>query len=283
METAKEELQSTNEELTTINEELQTRNAELAQSRDFSRSIVETVRNPLLVLDEEMRISTANQAFYEFFNSAPGSVEGKTLFYLESGQWDVPELRVVLSEVLPRNKNFQDFEFDRVFPNIGRKIMLLSGRRIDGVQMILLSINDITARRSAEQELRRSEAHLRQAQKMEAIGRLAGGVAHDFNNLLTGILGYSQLLLDETDSGDSKKESLDEIKKCAERAASLTQQLLAFGRRQLVQPKVLSLNAVVADLERILRRLIGENIELEMLWDESLGYVAPTQDKSVKS
>src|SRR5207249_3124775 len=105
---------------------------------------------------------------------ASGSLEGKTLFHLDGGQWDIPEFRVVLSEVLPRNKNFQDFELDRVFPNIGRKILLLSARRIDGLQMILLSIQDMTARRSAEQELRRSEAHLRQAQKMEAIGRLAG-------------------------------------------------------------------------------------------------------------
>jgi C4-dicarboxylate-specific signal transduction histidine kinase len=112
------------------------------------------------------------------------------------------------------------------------------------MQMILVSINDITDRKKAERALRDSEEHLRQAQKMEAIGRLAGGVAHDFNNLLMGILGYSELLLEDVGADDPRHEGLQEIKKCADRAASLTQQLLAFSRRQVLQPKMLSLNAV---------------------------------------
>jgi len=137
------------------------------------------------------------------------------------------------------------------------------------MEMILLSIEDITDRKNSEKALRRSEEHLRQAQKMEAIGRLAGGVAHDFNNLLTGILGYTELLLD----GDQQREELQEIKKAADRAAALTRQLLAFSRRQILQPKVLTLNSIVADLERMLRRLIGEQIELSIASDEPLGPV----------
>ena len=108
---------------------------------------------------------------------------------------------------------------------------------------------------------------------MEAIGVLAGGVAHDFNNLLMGILGYSELLLEDVGADDPRHEGLQEIKKCADRAASLTQQLLAFSRRQVLQPKMLSLNAVVLDLERMLRRLIGEHIELLLASDEALGTV----------
>jgi two-component system, cell cycle sensor histidine kinase and response regulator CckA len=97
---------------------------------------------------------------------------------------------------------------------------------------------------------------------MEAVGQLAGGIAHDFNNLLTGILGYSDLLLGRIGANDPARADAEEIKRAGERAASLTRQLLAFGRRQFLQPKVMDLNLVVADLERLLRRLIGEHIEL---------------------
>jgi PAS domain S-box-containing protein len=122
-------------------------------------------------------------------------------------------------------------------------------------------------------ERERLEAQLVQAQKMEAIGRLAGGVAHDFNNLLTAITGYTSLLLSESGVDDPARADLEEIKKAADRAASLTDQLLAFSRKKMLQPKVLDLNAVVADVERMLRRLIGEDIDLVTLLDPTLGRV----------
>jgi CheY-like chemotaxis protein len=100
------------------------------------------------------------------------------------------------------------------------------------------------------------------SQRLEAVGQLAGGVAHDFNNLLTAIMSYTQLLLDDTEPDDTRRDDLLEIKKAAERATSLTRQLLAFSRKQVLQPCVLDLNIVVADLEKMLRRLIGEHIAL---------------------
>jgi PAS domain S-box-containing protein len=117
------------------------------------------------------------------------------------------------------------------------------------------------------------EEQLRQSQKMEAVGQLAGGIAHDFNNLLTAITGYSELTLRELSVDSPLHSKVTEIKKAGERAASLTRQLLAFSRKQILQPKVLDLNAVIPDMERMLRRVIGEDISLRTVLDSSLGQV----------
>jgi two-component system cell cycle sensor histidine kinase/response regulator CckA len=122
---------------------------------------------------------------------------------------------------------------------------------------------DITAQKRAEEERTGLEQQLRQAQKMEAVGRLAGGIAHDFNNLLTVILGYSGLALERLDGADAGiRSDLAEIQVASERAASLTQRLLAFSRQQVMSPKVLDLNETVALAERLLSRLIGEDIDV---------------------
>jgi PAS domain S-box-containing protein len=131
-------------------------------------------------------------------------------------------------------------------------------------------IEDISGRKQAEAALKRSEEQLRQSQKLEAIGRLAGGLAHDFNNILTAITGYSDLVLRRLGSVDPLRRSVEEIRRAAERAASLTHQLLAFSRKQMMQVKVLDLNAVVAEMESFLRRLIGEDIQLVTSLDPDL-------------
>lgn len=123
-----------------------------------------------------------------------------------------------------------------------------------------LKIGQFGERTRAEEALRQTEAQLRQAQKMEAVGRLAGGVAHDFNNLLTVIRGYSELVLNRLKLGDVSHREMEEVKKAADRAAGLTGQLLAFSRRQFVTTKVLDLNAVVTNMDGMLRRLLGEDI-----------------------
>jgi nitrogen-specific signal transduction histidine kinase/ActR/RegA family two-component response regulator len=121
---------------------------------------------------------------------------------------------------------------------------------------------DISPEREADIERARLETQLLHSQKMEAIGRLAGGIAHDFNNLLTAITGYSELIVSDLDPENPLARDAEEIKRAAEQAAAMTQQLLAFSRRQVLQPKLMNLNEVVTQIEKMLKRLIGEDIEL---------------------
>ena len=137
----------------------------------------------------------------------------------------------------------------------------------------LVLANDITERKQAEEALHRSEAQLRQALKMEAVGKLAGGVAHDFNNLLTAITGHSEMCLKDLAPENALFRHVDEIKKTADRAAALTRQLLAFSRKQILQPEVIDLNHIVVELSKMLQRLIGEDIDLLMGLDADLGRV----------
>jgi two-component system, cell cycle sensor histidine kinase and response regulator CckA len=118
------------------------------------------------------------------------------------------------------------------------------------------------AKSAAEEALRKSEEQLRHSQKMEAVGRLAGGIAHDFNNLMTAIFGYCDLLLVTFDANDARKHDVEEIRFATERAARLTKQLLTFSRRQVLEPQVLKLDDVVSNLGNMLRRLLGEDVEL---------------------
>jgi signal transduction histidine kinase len=145
---------------------------------------------------------------------------------------------------------------------------------------ILVIVRDITKGKQSEEALHQSEEQLlqseekfRQSQKMEAVGRLAGGVAHDFNNLLTVIIGYCELLTAQVKPDDPLSRNAGEIQKAAERAATLTHQLLAFSRKQVLQPKVLDLNDVVAGMEKMTRRLISEDVELRTVFKKPLGRI----------
>jgi signal transduction histidine kinase len=128
-------------------------------------------------------------------------------------------------------------------------------------------------RTDALEALHNTEKQLVQSQKLEAVGRLAGGISHDFNNLLTVILGYSDIMKRNLREGDPLRRNVDEITRASERAASLTRQLLAFSRKQVMQPKVFDLNTVVSDLEKMLRRMIGEDIELRVTAETDLGNI----------
>jgi len=132
---------------------------------------------------------------------------------------------------------------------------------------------DISDRQRAQEEQARLESELRQAQRLEAIGRLAGGIAHDFNNVLAAIIGFAKLLMRDLAVDSPEREKAEHIARAGERAAELTQQLLAFSRRQRLTPQILNLNDVIGDVRLLLERLIGEDIRLEVVLDPELGNV----------
>ena len=144
-------------------------------------------------------------------------------------------------------------------------------------------VREMEERRMTEVALRKSEEELRHSQKMEAVGRLAGGVAHDFNNLLTAIIGYAELIATRSTSNTLAKQNAELIRKAGEQAAALTRQLLAFSRKQILQPKVIDLNALVVEMEKLLRRVIGERFDLQSHPDAQVGRVKadPSQIEQV--
>lgn len=134
------------------------------------------------------------------------------------------------------------------------------------IEKLVIVNRDITDRKRLEEQFR-------QSQKMEAIGRLSGGIAHDFNNLLGVIIGYGEILQENIEANDPNRGCIDEVLRAGQRAASLTRQLLAFSRQQVLEPTILDLNNVVVDMEKMLRRLIGEDIELTTVLNRELGKV----------
>ena len=184
----------------------------------------------------------------------------KTLQYFEKAARGDPQTY----EISIIHKNGQQVYLNVIY------IPIIVGGEIVGIYGIA---KEITEHKQAEQEMAELQDQFRQSQKMEAIGRLAGGIAHDFNNILTVIKGYSQLSLMDLQKNDPLRENIEEIHKATQRASDLTRQLLAFSRRQVLNLKVLDLNTLLKDLDKMLRRVIGEDIELIAVLADHLGNV----------
>jgi PAS domain S-box-containing protein len=171
---------------------------------------------------------------------------------------------------LRRGESIRQYETVRVTKEGARLNVLITLSPIRDPAGTIVGVSKVTRDIT---ERKRLEDQLRQAQKMEAIGQLAGGIAHDFNNLLTAILGYANMVRDNLAADDPRRRDVDEIVRAGDRAAALTRQLLAFGRKQVLQPQLVDLNALITDTSQMLRRLIGEHITLETKLTQDLGLV----------
>ena len=153
-----EELQAINEELTTANTKLHSSNEQLRSAQEYAEAIVETVREPLVVLSSDLRVQRANTAFYQFYRMMPQDTEGHVLTELGSGQWNIPQLRTLLEQILATNQSFSNYQLEQTFPMIGHKIMLLNARRLlrererPDEPLILLAMEDISERREIERQ-----------------------------------------------------------------------------------------------------------------------------------
>ncbi len=367
----------------------------LAQSaQHYAEAIVNTIREPIIVLDASLTVVSAGHSFYEKFKTTQNDTEGKLIYELGEGQWDIPELRTVLTEILSKKTVLDGYEVSSKFPNIGERTMLLNARVLesgdDRADLILLAIDDITQQKTTDaaldQESARVESILRsaqlaivtineagiiqsfgagaeelfgygakevigqnvnvlmpepdrshhdgyiaaylttgekkiiglgrevtgrckdgtlvpldlsigeayydhsrlfsgvmrdlsndkkrqqelfQAQKMEAMGQLTGGVAHDFNNLLTVILGNLELI-EQGKHSDHHGELLNEAREAVKLGSDLTRGLLAFGRRLPLSPEIIDINETILQMSGILKRTLPETIQVSTILGKDL-------------
>ncbi len=232
---------------------------QLREREEYFKSLIEQAMDIIAVLDADGAVRYASPSVLPLLGYGAEELVGQHIFDLVHPDDIGPALRVFAEGVatgqgdrlLGLQVRHKDGTY-RSLEAIGR--YLLDDPVVRGV---VINARDVTERRSLERQLL-------QAQKMEAVGRLAGGIAHDFNNVLTAIFGYADLLTEEFPAGSPARQDLEEIRKAATRASALTRQLLAFSRQQVLAPMVLSVNDLVDDVDKMLRRLVGEDVELRL-------------------
>jgi len=237
---------------------------------------LESTADGILVVDREGKMASFNQKFVEMWRIPKSVVASKddnqalefVLDQLKDPDGFLKKVRELYSQPDEESFDILEFKDGRIFERFSQP-----QRIADESVGRVWSFRDITDRKRTEEALRQSEEQLLQSQKMEAIGRLAGGVAHDFNNLLTVIMGRCQLLLRKFGAEKILNRDINLILSTSERAALLTKQLLAFSRKQMLQPRVLDLNEVVSDMDKMLIRMIGEDIELITVLASDLGRI----------
>ena len=244
----------------------------LRESETRYRELVQNANSIILRLDTEGNITFFNEYAQVFFGYAEEEVIGRSIVgaIAPATETAARDYEAMLRDIVEHPDRYLSYESRNLRRNDEQVWIVWTSKATVDTEGRLTGIlcigNDITRSKQLETQYR-------MVQRLESVGRLAGGVAHDFNNLLTIILGYTEHLIGQLGHYPSLGESLEEIKSAGERGASLVRQLLAFSRKQLLQPRVIDLNAVISETEKMLGRLIGEDIELVTVFDPTLGAV----------
>ena len=267
------EVQMLGDALNRMTETARRRNDELADGERRYRFMFESNPLPMWAWDSEsLEILTVNDAAVTHYGYRRDTLVGQPITKL----LDPSEHERFSTRRLPFTENRQHAGFWKHRTATGAQlemeIITTSSRGLGTASWLSIGI-DVTARREAELALARSEEQLRQSQKMEAVGAFAGGIAHDFNNLLTGIIGFCELALSDLEPTHPVRPDIAEVAALAERGAQLTRQILAVSRKQVLRPAVLDLNAALTELERLLARLVGEDITVETTFDADAGSI----------
>jgi two-component system, chemotaxis family, CheB/CheR fusion protein len=205
---------------------------ELRNAKTFAEDVVRTINEPLLVLTEDLCVVTANPAFYEHFKVKPEGTIGRRVFELGNNQWEIPELRRLLEDVLPESSVVNDFEMDHEFEEIGRRVILVNARQIDHVRFVLLGIRDITERKLSELELRAAKEEAERANKVK--GQFLSTMSHEIRTPLNAVIGFAEIMEMERvgPTGTQQKEHLSRIQRSAWHIADMLDDILAFSRAE---------------------------------------------------
>ena len=291
-EAAKEELQTSNEELTTLNQELEDRNLRVGRALDYANGIVETVRNPLLMLDAGLLVERANRTFYEYFRVAPEETVGRLLYELGQGEWDIPVLRQALEEVLPKDARFEDFEIEHDFPRIGRRTLMLNARKLphdSGQESILLAIEDKTEVKKT-QETREALLGMEHQARMRAEGadrikdEFVATLSHELRGPLNAMVGWVHVLRTGGIDTATSERGMEAIERGVKAQARLIEELLDYSRMVMgklhLAPRLMDLVLVAAAaIEAVRPAMEAKEIGLEFVTESPTAMVHGDPDR----
>ncbi len=229
----------------------------LEESEIYAQDIVDTVREPLLILDPILRVRSANRAFYQTFHVSPEETEHHLIYELGNGQWDIPDLRTLLEDIVPKSSVFNDFELEHDFPVIGRRVMLLNARRLrpgSHAELLVLAMEDVTERRGAEEEVAKARESAETANKSKSL--FLANMSHELRTPLNAIIGYSEMLQEE-----AHEQGLTGFEADLQKIHGAGQQLLALINDVLDLSKIeagkMDLYLETFDVSAMLREVAG--------------------------
>ena len=249
--------------------------ADLKAIETYAQNIVDTVREPLLILDATLRVRSANRAFYQTFHVSSEETEGRLIYELGNGQWDIPDLRTLLEDIVPKSSVFDDFELVHTFPAIGRRVMLLNARKLQAGQhgeLLVLAMEDVTERRRVEEEVEKAKNAAEAANSAKSA--FLANMSHEIRTPMNAILGFSQLMLRDQNITSQQNQYLGTINRSGEHLLALINDILEMSKieagRTTLNPTTFDLRALVKDLEMMFRVRTDEkklSFSAEMIGD----------------